>query len=38
MEFDNKYILGDVFLKNFYQVYNLQSGIVGLGVAVSSPV
>ena len=38
MEFENKYILGDVFLKNFYQVYNLKSDTIGLGVAVSSPI
>lgn len=33
----NMYILGDVFLKNYYQVYNLENNTIGLGVNSKSP-
>ena len=36
MAFENRYILGDIFLKNYYQVYDLESETVSLGVAVNS--
>jgi hypothetical protein len=36
MEMENIYILGDVFLKNYYQVYNLENNTVSLGVNFNS--
>lgn len=36
MEMENMYILGDVFLKNYYQVYNLEEYTVSLGVNYNS--
>jgi hypothetical protein len=37
MEFKtNFYILGDIFLKNYYSVYNFEDNSVGLGLSISS--